>query len=512
MREEELEREKEKTELAKRLLDRLKPFGRWRESLLCEMIRMDATRRLIREREPELLKRRGKEASERIYQYMKEASERYRDYICRPFPGDREFFYSLFVIFERFSSLRDFIEVSSLELDLSIERLPREVYSKALEKTAGDGSLHIYPAGEFLEFFLECGDFICSREIRLYPEDDSLKRLLGYLVSDCPGAEIKEWPPEVRASDFVLGKFDGKNILSALEILPSLGKGGKLVAVLPMKILRLPEALPLRKEMLGMGIERIVFPVQRFPETHAIVVFNWEHPGEEVMVETCQGERKFPYHLLGEVSAWNPEILLFPDLKTLEKFFVYTPRITLGDVAAVEYFFWWSIDYRRACPVNRVIFSDDVVDGVIEVESLRGLPPEQEKELITAEAGDLIISQRKGRFRVGEVGPWEGKVFFAGPGIIIKPYRFLKRKYPFKFLRLFLESGLGKALLGSCLTSKVVHEMSEQALKKIPIPDVGEEEEINRLVSALDEERVQAEERARERKEKILENLLGWQR
>ncbi len=467
---------------------KIKEFVERDEHIFCEVIRMDATRKLIEANEPELLEKvEDPSVRDILYSYMKEAEKENQEYLMRRLPGDAELFQELFSIYTVAKDTPSFLERLFKEEVFRSYYLPQEVCHKALEEVEKAEKIHILNAELFIPCLLFWLRKLKGKEIRLYPgirAEKGVVLFLKYLTKDHPWASVSEErvnPTEnFSPGDLVLMAPISRRIRLRMELpvkrflrtIEEAPQGVHFFVVLPRNFFTSAAYLEDKKTLASYRVEKLIFFGSE-PNLRDIVALVFTKEKAEDYQAQVIDRRKTDIvsrRELETITTWSPEFLLSGDREKILKFFQKTSKVPLGEVAKIRrgYFLRRTEEVKEGeAYTHRLLSVGDIKEGIINPEELAKIKIDEEsmKEYRPLKPGDIVISARGTVLKVAEIPPTEEKILPTDSVIVITP-----KKYPSALLRFFFSSEMGKSLLEVSRRSLRFLSLSPRDLEDLPVP------------------------------------------
>ncbi|GEM_PF-5350185 len=483
----------------KEFLEKLRPFGDSLGNYLCEVVRMDATRRLLEREEPSLLKTASlPENAPRLFQFMKRASQEQRQFIFRHFPGEATFFQEVFSIFTKYPDASSFVKELLKWTFYPQNFLPEEACRRAFKEVSGKAPLHIVGAEKFLPCILEEMRF---PGVRLHPSREDFSFFFKYILKDKPGVRVEgNYSPG--SGDEILLSLVGGRLRLGIRLMGQLIrflKAGvkRAVVVLPAKLLSSPSYALGKRELARFPVVKIIF----LSGPGAILVAE-KGNFKEVYIESPEGQGKVPLSLLLDLPLWSPSLLFSPAREAARELFARIPSLRLGDVAEV----WrgYFLRKRKGGKGYKLVGVGNIEGGFLRVENLPEIGIEEGRGYEPLREGDLVIAARGTVFKVAEVPGTEEKILPSDSVIVIRP-----EDYPSCLLRFFFSTEIGRSLIEGIRRSGPLLNLSPRDLEEIPVPYPGREKlrQLGEEYSRAEGQYLRIVERARREFEKMLREI-----
>ncbi len=512
----------------RKFLDEVPSLTRKDEEILGEIIRVDATWKLIKREDPELLKKVNEpSAKEALYAYMKKAEKENREFILRRFPKDPNLFQKMFSIYMQIGDTVSFLKTLFNHPFLNTEFLEERVCRKAFEFSEGAERIHVFEAELFLSYLPEILGKLKDRKIWLHPGPQATKGIkvfLRYLAKMYPGVEVAENEKFSPGDLVIMAPFfwrKSRVIFSIIDVFNRIEKAPsnvRFVIVMFREILVKAETTKVRQAWIPYRLEKMYFfEGGRYPLDLAFLVLT-NKEGEDYKVEVMQEKdcRLVSRRELEVITLWNPEILLADDMEKVLGFFQKTPKIPLGKVASV----------RKGYSLHLRELSDDAEDythrvlrgsiskktGWVNPEKLTKVKLDEKmaRKYRPLKPGDLVIDTFGWfNFSVREIPPTREKILPSEYVIVLRP-----RKYPSSLLRLFLTSEIGHALMEAIHISSLFLSLTPKRLRELPVPKLSPEvgKTLSEKFRAAEQERLrkiqEAEEEYRTRIKEIKKQII----
>ncbi len=457
-------------------MEDFRKFGTEDEYLLCEVARADATRAFLEKERPDLLSAADDPSKkEEIYRAMKQASEIFRNYLIRPFPGDVDFFYEFFLIYLSFPSILEFLEFLSRAGFLSSFYLPEEVLEQALAE--GD-SMKIFEPEFFVLALMALEDRLREKELHLLLSgvNPGMEAFLRYVFHLNPNIKFLERVEAsgLRPGDYAIlpaiprrGRLRMRvSATRSLIMLKKAPEGVRFFIIVSRNFLNSMEMEGLKEYLASQKVEKI-----NFMENIGLASILLTKKGEKEYLVEIHGQgkvEKIPSLYLKSIPIWSSEFLLSKEREPILNFFIRTEKVPLEEVAEVRrgYFLRKSGEKGRQAEV-KILSVGDIEEGEIDTEKLKKVKIELRENFKPLKSGDLVISARGTLLKLGIVPQTREIIYPADSVIVVSP-----KKYPSHLLYLFFKSPVGRLLLSSARKSGLLLSMAPSDVRKIPVPEL----------------------------------------
>ncbi len=508
----------------------LSPFVERDEHIFCEVIRMDATRKLIEREEPELLKKvNDPSAKEALYAYMKKAEKENETYLIRPLPGDADFFQKMFSVYMDAEDTVAFLNALFEILFFKSYYLPREVCQKAFEIAEEHETLHVFYPEVFLSCFPEQLRKLKEKRIRLYPGplmEKGVYAFFRYLSKGNPKVTIPD-EEEFSPGDLVImtsiftKAYPGWELPRRKDFLPVLKSpdGVRFFIVFPRNFFTSAKLADLKRRLTTYRIEKLIFFGKDLSLSNlGALVLTKEKAGDyRAEVILSRQRKEVSRSELEIITLWNPELLLADEREEILEFFQKTPKIPLGEVASIMEGCFLpelkELEDEAEDYTHRLLVKEEIT-GKSKWVDIEKLPKVQLNEKIASKCpslkpGDLVVNTSSYYLPVKEIPPTREKILPGKYVMVIRP-----RKYPSSLLRLFLSSEIGRALMISLHIHFPSSTPLEKRLMKLSVPKLspGTVKALAENLQKAEEERLrkiqEAEEKYRSQRKRLEREII----
>ncbi len=405
---------------------------------------------------------------------------------------------------------------------------PKTILITEAEKSAV-GLREIISQNKEAEFTLTTENNLMETVLKLtFEKNKNVRVIFESIYADCLKDKSFDYiyslpsfdrPSEVRGG-FMVRDCDGIAIENMLKHLAS---GGELDLIASAKVTFLGGGFKrLRKTVMdNYGINKLfMLPEGSFRPYSAaksyLISLSDKRP-EEVelgILEEAKGKTETALHKMikyDEFAAhedWRIELLLADDDDDIRKFRnSELPKVKIKDIAEV---FRGKSILRGDMAVGdiAVLNISDIEDGEIDYKNLKTIDDDERKiKRYELETGDVILSSRGTSIKLA-VFERQEKVVIASANLMV-----IRAKADFlgEYIKIFLESPAGQALIKSFLRGNVVMNLNHADVMEIELPflSIDKQKELISMYSREKEEYKQTTERASARWDEVKAQVYG---
>ena len=465
--------------------------------ILVELIRVDATRKLLQEEQPELLQMvESPSVEERLFKAMQKASERVKDYLFYPeFRGDSELFHRIFNIFSEFSGIEEFLWCAMCENAITSYFLPEGICNEAFANAGGAEFINIVGPEAFLGCLFPKLKNLKPEKTFFYLSVRGSRRggvhLISYMLQGGSDVEfleevdffdLKKTLPAGKRNylilhvcdvDFTLkGKVILERIVKQIERAP---EGTRFFILLPRNFFSSFKFEEEKRFLASFEIEKIYLWDRRISPLGAVVFTRLKRKEYETKVFWEGNRIAVESSFLQNVPLWT-EATLFGERKEILKFFLGAEKVRMKDVAQIRLgdrlLKYCRLSGKKAARV-KILREKDLKEGKPDFTRL----PEKEvsqrlkDRLKPLKAGDVVIAEEKRRPVIILMSNTGEEIYPEKPLIVISP-----ENYPSRIMFFFLKSPVGAALLRNALNESEYFSSCKKIIEEIPLPVLSKEE------------------------------------
>jgi len=497
------------------------------EHLLCELIRMDATKKLLQKESPEILEMVSNPAAEkRLYRAMKEASTEVERFLIRPFPGGPELFHELFEMFLSLDDVKEFLKAIINEGSKLSHCLPEHVCNRAFESVENSSRIRVFEPDLFFSCLFYKIEEMKDKEFYLYPpmsDEKGVGLFIKYMIRDYSNVRYIErrTSAEIEKGNYVVLSATPRRlrlrmllpVKRKIKLIGDSPEGVRFFMVVPRNFLSSTEMTEEKAFLASFRIEKIFFwSGIRLSDLGAILFV--KKPAKKYKVEViAEGKRiNVDSDFLKTVPVWTREFLVSEEKEEVLKFFLAAKKVKLEDIAEVRrgYFIRKRDEVIEDENAPRILSVGDIEGAVIDPNKLSKIKLKDDSELQPLKPGDIVISARGTAMKAAIIPETNLRIYPSDSVIVISP-----KDYPSNLLRFFLTSPVGERLLINTRRSGALLSILPSDVRKIPVPVVpsGEIEKVDAMLKKAEEDYVkkiqEVEEEYRSRIKAIEEKLFG---